>query len=110
MYAALAQLVEHLICNQAVPGSSPGGGSNKNKGFRDFSYARNPLFVAECVSVCPFDILLGWPSEASSKFLQVCQQEQGIAAMFDGRQFALGHELVDLASADAERPGSFLGR
>ncbi len=26
--AALAQLVEHLICNQAVPGSSPGGGSN----------------------------------------------------------------------------------
>ena len=25
--ALIAQLVEHLICNQGVPGSSPGGGT-----------------------------------------------------------------------------------
>ena len=28
--ALIAQLVEHLICNQGVPGSSPGGGTIKS--------------------------------------------------------------------------------
>ena len=30
-FAALAQLVEHLICNQGVGGSSPSGGTNEIK-------------------------------------------------------------------------------
>ena len=30
--AGLAQLVEHLICNQRVGGSSPSAGTSKNKG------------------------------------------------------------------------------
>lgn len=45
--AALAQLGEHLICNQAVSGSSPLGGSNlaltrvsKNNGLRQSVVAR----------------------------------------------------------------------
>ena len=34
--ASIAQLVEHLICNQGVPGSSPGGGTT--------SFHKNLLF------------------------------------------------------------------
>jgi hypothetical protein len=29
--ALIAQLVEHLICNQGVPGSSPGGGTKNTQ-------------------------------------------------------------------------------
>ena len=32
LYAGLAQLVEHLICNQAVVGSNPTAGSTSHKG------------------------------------------------------------------------------
>ena len=31
IYADLAQLVEHLICNQGVGGSSPSVGTTKNR-------------------------------------------------------------------------------
>ena len=30
MKATIAQLAEHLTCNEDVPGSTPGGGSNFN--------------------------------------------------------------------------------
>ena len=33
-HAGLAQLVEHLICNQEVGGSSPSAGTNVFKGLR----------------------------------------------------------------------------
>ena len=35
-FAGIAQLVEHLICNQEVRGSNPCVGTNKNKDLRAF--------------------------------------------------------------------------
>ena len=43
--AALAQLVEHLICNQEVIGSIPIGGSNKNKELRVYLLIVTPFFM-----------------------------------------------------------------
>lgn len=39
--AGLAQLVEHLICNQRVGGSSPSAGTIKNKDLRRFLFPRS---------------------------------------------------------------------
>lgn len=38
-FAGLAHLVEQLICNHQVAGSSPAAGTNKIKGLRDFHVA-----------------------------------------------------------------------
>ena len=39
-YAAIAQLVEHLICNQRVPSSNLGGGTTLPKGYRVLEFPK----------------------------------------------------------------------
>ena len=42
-HAGLAQLVEHLICNQGVAGSNPAAGTNKNNRLTEFFSAATLL-------------------------------------------------------------------
>ena len=48
VFAALAQLVEHLTCNQGVVSSNPTGGTNKIKG------------LAEMLAPCCFCLVSQW--------------------------------------------------
>ena len=45
--AGLAQLVEHMICNHGVAGSSPAAGTKEFKGLREFCVTPLLLWVTE---------------------------------------------------------------
>ena len=50
-HAGLAQLVEHLICNQGVAGSNPAAGTNKNNYLDDTESTLSLFLVSPLVVI-----------------------------------------------------------